>query len=50
MKCKICNSKINESFLEKIQGTYVKDSDSKKQPICKSCQSKLSMDEIKSKL
>ncbi|MFA6072812.1 MAG: hypothetical protein WC758_01750 [Candidatus Woesearchaeota archaeon] len=50
MNCTICKSKIQETFLRKIEGTYVKDSKSKKKPVCKSCQSKLTLEEIKEKL
>ena len=40
MKCKICKKKIEETFLEKILGTYVKDAKGKKQNICPECQKK----------
>ncbi|HLC90416.1 MAG TPA: hypothetical protein VJI15_01485 [Candidatus Nanoarchaeia archaeon] len=40
-KCSICDEKLQELFLEKIQGTIVKKVGSKKQyPICSSCQKK----------
>jgi hypothetical protein len=35
MKCSICNEKIEETFLGKIIGTYVK-----KKPVCDKCQKK----------
>ena len=41
MKCDICKKSINETFLRKIIGTYVKDSKGKKHPICSECQGKL---------
>ncbi len=45
MKCAICGKKIHETFLEKIQGTFIK-----KKPVCNECQSKLSIEELKAKL
>jgi NAD-dependent SIR2 family protein deacetylase len=33
MKCSKCGNKIEETFLGKIKGTYVK-----KEPICDNCQ------------
>jgi len=35
MKCSKCGNKIEETFLGKIKGTYVK-----KKPICQDCQKK----------
>lgn len=47
MKCEICNSKIEETFLKKIIGSYFKDSSGKKHLICFSCQKKfLTKDKI----
>lgn len=40
MKCEICKNKIEETFLNKILGTYVKDAKGKKRMICKECQKK----------
>jgi endogenous inhibitor of DNA gyrase (YacG/DUF329 family) len=37
-KCEICKKKIEETFLKKIVGTYVKDSKGKKKAICPECQ------------
>jgi hypothetical protein len=34
MKCEICSSKIQETFLKKIIGTYIKDEKGKKHTIC----------------
>ena len=42
MKCDICKSVIGMTFLKKIIGTYVKDSDGKKHPVCFECQKKFS--------
>ncbi|MBW2970546.1 hypothetical protein KY320_00125 [Candidatus Woesearchaeota archaeon] len=41
MKCSICKSKIDEMFLKKLFGTYVKDSKGKKYAVCSSCQKAL---------
>jgi|SaaInlV_200m_DNA_2_1039689.scaffolds.fasta_scaffold323174_1 hypothetical protein len=40
MKCSICSKKIDETFLKKIIGTYIKDEKGKKKQICFECQSK----------
>lgn len=45
MKCSICNKSIETTFLNKIIGTYVKDSKSKLKPICFECQKKFSSKE-----
>jgi hypothetical protein len=50
MNCTICKNKIQETFLKKIIGTYVKDKKGKKKPVCKDCQSKLSEQEIQEKI
>ena len=39
MKCDICKKKIEETFLTKLVGTYIKDAKGKKHTICKDCQS-----------
>lgn len=49
MKCEICNSKIEITFMNKIVGTYYTNG-RKKKIVCPSCQKKLSTTEIKSKL
>ncbi len=41
MKCTICKKKIEETFLEKIKGTYVKG-----KAVCNECQ-KTQTDKIK---
>ena len=48
MKCDLCNSKIEETFLEKIKGVYIK-INSKLKYVCSNCQKKYSMNEIKEK-
>ncbi|MBS3135921.1 hypothetical protein J4401_03090 [Candidatus Woesearchaeota archaeon] len=40
MKCEICSAKLKEIFLNKIVGTYVKDSKGKKHTVCFDCQRK----------
>jgi len=40
MKCKICKQKIEELFLEKFKGSYIKDENGKKHIICNNCQKK----------
>ena len=49
MKCELCKENIETIFLEKIKGTYVK-LNKKVYNICKNCQKKSSMQEIKEKL
>jgi hypothetical protein len=46
-KCEICKNKINETFLNKAIGTYVKDSKGKKFLICNECQRNLKNDKSK---
>lgn len=40
VKCEVCSKKIEMNFLNKIFGTYVKDSKGKKHVICFECQKK----------
>jgi hypothetical protein len=40
MKCEICSAKIEETFLEKVMGAYVKDKKGKKHLVCPVCQKK----------
>ena len=40
MKCEICKNKINETFLRKLIGTYIKDDKGKKHTVCFECQKK----------
>jgi hypothetical protein len=35
MKCSICNKEIEQTFLGKIKGTYIKG-----KPVCSECQKK----------
>ena len=37
-KCALCNAAVEQVFLEKVQGTYVKDAKGKKRLVCSACQ------------
>ncbi|MGM5482730.1 MAG: hypothetical protein ACQESF_04675 [Nanobdellota archaeon] len=50
MKCAICGKRIQETFLKKIIGTFIRNSKGKKNVVCNECQSKLTIEEIKEKL
>jgi len=41
MKCGICGKKIEEIFLKKVIGTYIKDKKGKKHVVCANCQKEL---------
>jgi hypothetical protein len=41
MKCEVCKSKIETTFLGKIVGTVVKDAKGKKHHLCSACHRKL---------
>ena len=45
MKCSICNKTIETTFLNKLLGTYVKDSKGKLHSICFECQKKFASKE-----
>ena len=45
MKCSICSKSIETTFLNKIIGTYVKDSNGKLHTICFECQKKFAAKE-----
>lgn len=47
MKCEICKKKIEQTFLNKILGTHIKDKKGKKHTICKECQKKFGNDKKK---
>ncbi len=49
MKCDSCKVKIEENFLQKIQGTYIGSGKSKK-AVCQNCQKNHSIEELKEKL
>ncbi len=40
MNCEVCGKRLGETFLNKIVGTYVKDSKGKKRCVCFECQKK----------
>ena len=40
MKCEICKTTIETTFLEKVHGSYVKDAIGKKHLVCPQCQKK----------
>lgn len=50
MKCDICGKKIEFTFLNKVIGTYIKDSKGKKKVVCNECQKNHSLEELKTKL
>lgn len=50
MKCAICNNKIEETFLNKIVGSYYKNKSGKRRAICPDCQKKYSKEEIQTKI
>jgi hypothetical protein len=47
VKCEICKSKIDITFLKKIIGTVIKDKKGKKHNVCSTCQKKLQNDKSK---
>ena len=49
MKCEVCGEKVEQTFLEKIRGTYITKG-KKRIPICINCQKKIPMEEIKKKV
>ncbi|MFH1173642.1 MAG: hypothetical protein V1725_00735 [archaeon] len=50
MNCTLCGKKVEETFLKKILGTYVRNAAGKKKVVCQNCQKQHGMAEIKSKL
>lgn len=51
MKCGVCSKKVEESFLGKVIGTYIKDKKGKKRLVCFECQKNLGgKEEILNKL
>ena len=49
MKCELCKSSIEENFLKKPIGTYVKDAKGKKHLVCNKCQKQYSKQEMLTK-
>ncbi|MBW3012061.1 hypothetical protein KY311_02670 [Candidatus Woesearchaeota archaeon] len=50
MKCEICKEKVNETFLNKPLGTYVKDEKGKRHLVCQNCQRANTKKELLEKL
>ncbi len=48
MKCDICKEDVEETFLHKLKGSYIK-VDKKQKVVCSSCQSK-HKEEVKTQL
>jgi len=40
-KCDICRKKVEEHFLKKVFGTYIKDAKGKRKLVCSECQRRL---------
>tara|TARA_Y100000031_G_C8176043_1_gene364161 strand:+ start:558 stop:710 length:153 start_codon:yes stop_codon:yes gene_type:complete len=49
MKCDLCKQKVEETFLKKMFGTYVKIG-KKQKLICSRCQSQKPMEEIRKQI
>ncbi len=45
MKCSVCGKSIDTTFLNKIIGTYVKDTNGKAHSVCFECQKKFNSKE-----
>jgi len=50
MKCAVCGNKVEETFLNKVLGTYIKDEKGKRHLVCKVCQKQYSKEDILAKL
>ena len=48
-ECNICNKEIEETFLKKIRGTYIK-VNKKSKTVCSVCQKKFPGDKLKEQL
>lgn len=49
-KCDVCKEKISTTFLNKIIGTTMKNSEGKKKTICSQCQKAYTDKELKEKI
>jgi hypothetical protein len=49
-KCAVCGAPIDVIFLEKINGTYLRDKKGKKRVVCSACQSSHPVDALRTKL
>jgi len=50
MNCDICKKKVEQTFLNKLIGTYVKNSKGKKKIVCPACQKTNTKEELKEKV
>jgi hypothetical protein len=49
-KCAICNNPIEVIFLDKINGTYLRDAKGKKKVVCSTCQKNHAIDALRTKI
>lgn len=49
-KCASCNAPIEVIFLEKINGTYLKDRKGKKRAVCSACQKNYPLSALRDRL
>jgi len=49
-KCASCSALIEVIFLEKINGTYLKDNKGKKRVVCSACQKSMTVEQLRAKL
>jgi Zn-finger protein len=49
-KCAVCGRPIDIVFLEKIDGTYLRDRKGKKRPVCAACQKAHTVDGLRAKI
>ena len=47
VKCDICGTRIDTTFLNKILGTVVRDNDGKKKTVCRNCQIHHNKDDLR---
>ncbi|HLD33407.1 MAG TPA: hypothetical protein VJB66_01690 [Candidatus Nanoarchaeia archaeon] len=47
MNCEICKNTLEELFLKKMKGTFIKDGKGKKHIVCFDCQKKFNNDKQK---
>lgn len=50
VKCAICGEKVQTTFLNKLVGTYLRNSKGKREAICQNCQKDNTAEELKAKL
>jgi len=50
MKCEVCKGKIEETFLNKPIGTYIKDFKGKRHLVCSKCQKSYKKEELLTKI